>query len=142
MCCCDSENLCIENTQLSRRWVAFWSFMTLLSSGAVMAFAILMHKSGVIAKIEPEVEYLRVDQVHEYLFTGLMTMAVFTAIFSCFGFTFKWMRNRCCTVIYGTLIFPVWLISLVVGLTAMAIAHSVVDEFTKECNTRRSKLYD
>jgi len=62
-----------------------------------------------------------------------MALAVFIAILSCFGMLFKWMRNRCCTIIYGTLMLPFWIIAISVGLSAMFLAHTAADEFTKEC---------
>ena len=78
---------------------------------------------------------MRVEQIRSYLFTGLITLAGFIGVFSCFALLFRWMRNRCCTVIYGVLLFPFWIIALAVGLSAMFVAHTAADEFNKECNT-------
>jgi len=68
-----------------------------------------------------------------------MTLAAFIALFSCFAFLFKWMRNRCCTVIFGTLLLPFWIIALAVGLSAMGVAHTSADEFLKECDKLKSQ---
>lgn len=63
-----------------------------------------------------------------------MVLAIFIALLSCFGFLFKWMRNRCCTVIYGVIMFPFWVIAIAVGGSAMFLANEAANEFNKECD--------
>lgn len=63
-----------------------------------------------------------------------MVLAIFIALLSCFGFLFKWMRNRCCTVIYGVIMFPFWVIAITVGGAAMFLANEAANEFNKECD--------
>ena len=139
MCKCDTEFWCLENKRTSRRCVAFWSFLTLCGSAGVIFFALQLRDSELFERIEPEIDYLRVEQVRDRLFEGLMVLAIFIALLSCFGFLFKWMRNRCCTVIYGVIMFPFWIIAIVVGGSAMFLANEVANEFNKECDLLKAE---
>ena len=61
MCRCDTADWCFEDRRKSRRCVCVWAFLSFLSSGAVVYFAIVMHGSKTIRMVEEEIEYLRVE---------------------------------------------------------------------------------
>jgi hypothetical protein len=135
---CGPEHVCCyESLKVARRWVCLFAFLSCLSAGGIVYFALEMDKATVLEKIEDEVEYVNYMNeydVRQYLFHGLMTLAVFVAIFSCFGMTFKWMRNRPCIMFWGTLLLPLWLLTMGVGLAAIFISFTAADEFEKECD--------
>ena len=78
--------------------------------------------------------------VRTYLFIVLFGLAVFIVLFSCFGMLFKWMRNRCCTVLYGTCLLPLWVATVAIGGGAVFISYTAADEFEGECENVTSVL--
>jgi len=73
-------------------------------------------------------------EIRQYLFTGLITLSFFIVLFACFGMVFKWIRNRCCIMLFGTLLLPLWALTVSVGLAAVFISYTAADEFEKECD--------
>ncbi len=133
---CGPEHVCCyESLKVARRWVCFWSFLSCLSAGGIVYFALIMNEVEVLIRIEDEVQYLNEYDIRQFFFTGLMTLAVFIVIFSCFGLSFCWIRNRPCIMFWGTLLLPLWLLTVGVGLAAIFISFTAADEFEKECET-------
>lgn len=130
---CYITNCCIENSRTSRRIVTLLSFLTLLSAGGIIFFAIQLENAETIKHVEDYIEWIRENEVRQNLFNGLIVLSSLIACFSCFGLTVKWMRNRCCMIIFGTLLFPLVIVTVVVGLASIYISYTAGDEFAKEC---------
>lgn len=123
------ECCCIEDMRCRRRCTCIWSFLACLSGGAVVYFSILLMWSDLIDKVEENIEYMNDYDVRSYLFYSLFTLASFIILFGCFGAAFKWMRNRCCTVIFGMCLTPLWVGTVAVGLASIYISDTAADEF-------------
>ena len=123
-----------EYKQTGRRCSCAWSFLTLLAGAAVFYFTLQLGNSQVFKRVEDNIEYLNED-VRSILIAWLYATAVLIILAGCFGMTFKWMRNKCCTVIYGSLLLPLLLLVLGIGVAAVYIAFTASDEFKKECDT-------
>lgn len=126
-----------EYKSTGRRCTCFWSFLATCSGGGIIYFALLLDKSEVLERVEEDIKYLNtVDDwnLRQYVFLYLMTISVFVILAGCFGMTFKWMRNKCCTVLYGALLLPLWLIVIGFGGASVYIAFTAADEFESECD--------
>ena len=120
---------CFENKSTSRRCTLLWSFLSCLSGGAVIYFSIMLMWADVLEKVEEHIDYMEKYDVRTYLFVVLFGLAVFIVLFSCFGLLFKWMRNRCCTVMYGTCLLPLWIATVAIGSGAVFVSYTSADEF-------------
>ena len=94
-----------------------------------------MRETKVLDEVEDEIEYLSEYNIKQYLFVILMALASVILLLGCFGMTFKWMRNLCCTMLYGTVLLPIWVVTLGFGIAAIYISYTAADEFEKTCDT-------
>ena len=135
MCLCDR---CIpENRRTGRRIVCGFGLLTFLSAGALIYFSLMFRDQETINKVELYITHmnnLNKYDLRRYLFTSLMTMSGFTILAGLFAMIFKWMRNKCCTVIFGCLMLPLWLYVLVLGLITLYVAIITEDAFVEECD--------
>ena len=86
-------------------------------------------KSDLIDKVDDNIEYMEKYNVVDYLFYGLFTLATFIVIFGLCGSTFKWMRNRPCTVLFGICLTPLWIATVAFGAATLYISNTAADEF-------------
>ena len=131
-----------ENKKTSRRCAILWSTLAFLSGGAVIYFSIMLMWADVLEKVEEHIEYMEKYNVRSYLFFVLFTLALFITCFGCFGMLFKWMRNRCCTVLFGTCLLPLWVAAVGIGAGAIYVSFISADEFENECKELRKKEID
>ena len=129
----DCGGCCFEYKQTARRWNCFVSFFGCLSAAPIVYFSIKMRDADVLDQVEGEIEYLQETNIKKYLFVILITLSAFVALLGCVGMTFKWMRNLCCTMLYGTILLPVWAVTLGFGIAAVYISYTAADEFEKTC---------
>ena len=122
-----------ENKKTSRRCTLLWSTLSFLSGGAVIYFSIMLMWADVLDKVEKHIQYMEEYDVRSYLFFVLFSLAIFITCFGCFGMLFKWMRNRCCTVMYGACLLPLWIVTVAIGAGAIYVSYTAADEFEKEC---------
>ena len=128
-----------ENKSTSRRCAFLWSFLSFLSGAAVIYFSIMLMWADVLEKVEKHIDYMEKYEVRTYLFVALFGLAVFIVLFSCFGMLFRWMRNRCCTVLYGCCLLPLWVGTMGVGFGAIFVSYTSADEFSKACEFLESE---
>ena len=122
-----------EDKRTSRRWVCAWALVAFLASSSIIYFAFVLKQAEVLSFVGDKIEFIRENKVQENLFSGLVILAILNILFSLFGMSFKWMRNRCCTAVYGALLLPLWLVTLAIGFLAIYISYTAADEFWKEC---------
>ena len=125
---------CFENRRTQRRCTCIWSFLACLSGGGVIYFSTMLMYTDLVDKVEENIEYMNEYKVREYLFFALFTLGAFIVIFGCFGAIFKWMRNRCCTVLFGMCLTPLWIATVAIGGASVYISYTAADEFQDECD--------
>ena len=126
-------NCILENRKTSRRCIILWSALSFLSGGAVIYFSIMLMWADVLEKVEKYIKYMDEYSVREYLFYVLFVLAICILCFSCFGMLFKWMRNRCCIIVFGTCLLPLWTATIGIGAGAIYVSIIAADEFENEC---------
>lgn len=119
----------IENKKTSRRWTIFWSTLSFLAGSAVIYFSFMVLWAEVLEKVEKYIEYMHKYDVRTYISSVLLSLAICITCFGCFGMFFKWMRNRCCTVLFGTCLLPLWVSAVGIGFGSIYISYTAADEF-------------
>jgi len=62
-----------------------------------------------------EKEDEEIEDARKFIFMVLLIFSLVTIVIASLGFCFKWCKNRCFACLYGTLLFPTWIIVIVVG---------------------------
>jgi hypothetical protein len=80
-----------------------------------------------------EKENSDVGDVRKYIFAALLVFSLVTILIAALGLMFTCCKNRCFAVMYGILLFPSWIIILVIGIISVGASVAASDEIEKEC---------
>ena len=117
-----------ENKSTGIQWIIFWVFLVTLSGAPIIYFAIMLSQVEALKWVDQDVKYsfsvINKSNSSDYLFNLWIVLASCIIGAGLFGMLFKWMRNRCCTVIYGTCLLPLWMITFAMGAVAVIISYT------------------
>ena len=125
--------MCFEKRKTPARCIAVLSGLAAIMGILMIVFSFMLTNSDLLDQMGKEDADIKsgVDST----FTMLLIFSLATIAIAVIGFFLLCCKNRCITCTYGIILLPTWIILIVVGFLATAIATAADDAITKECNT-------
>jgi len=106
----------------------------------MIAFSIIITNSDFITKIGEAKAFDDVEDSRKLIFYGLIVFAVVTMLVGLCGCCFKCCKNRCFAVMYGIILFPTWLIVIILGGLAAGASVASGDVVEEKCTEIAQRL--
>ena len=136
MCCC-----CFDiKRKLATGAIGCLAILVGISGIAMMICAFLLTNSEFMDKIIKAKAFEDVEDARNFVFYGLVIFAAVTIAIAFCGCCFKWCRNRCFAIAYGTILLPVWLFVVIVGGIAAGASVASGDTVEDTCKDIAKKL--
>ena len=136
MCCC-----CFDiKRKLATGAIGCLAILVGISGIAMMICAFLLTNSEFMDKIIKAKAFEDVEDARNFVFYGLVIFAAFTICIAFCGCCFKWCRNRCFAIFYGTILLPVWIFVVIVGGIAAGASVASGDTVEDTCKDLAGKL--
>jgi len=123
--------MCFEKRKTPACCIAVMSGIAIIMGALMIVFAAMLTNSDLLDQFGKENE--EVQEGVDAVFLGLLIFALATIGISFLGFFLVCCKNRCITVTYGCLLFPAWIVLIVIGGAALSIAIFGKEEIEKEC---------
>lgn len=134
MCCCNLKR------KLAVGSIACLSILAGIAGILMIIFSFILTNSEFITKIGKAKAFEDVEDSRKVIFYGLVIFAVFTIFIALCGCCFRWCRNKCFAVIYGTLLLPVWLFVVIVGGLAAGASVASGETVEDQCENIASQF--
>merc|ERR1719232_346254 len=136
MCCC-----CFDiKRKVATGAIGCLAILVGISGIAMMICAFLLTNTEFMDKIIKAKAFEDVEDAKNFIFYGLVIFAAFTICIAFCGCCFKWCRNRCFAIIYGTILLPVWIFVVIVGGIAAGASVASGDTVEDTCKDLAGKL--
>ena len=124
--------MCFEKRKTPARCIAVLSALAAIMGILMIVFSFMLTNSDLLDQMGKEDADIKsgVDST----FTMLLIFSLATIAIAVIGFFLLCCKNRCITCTYGIILLPTWIILIVVGFLATAIATAADDAITTECN--------
>ena len=116
------------------------SVLTGITGILMIVFSFLLTNSDFIKKIGQAKAFEDVEDSRKFIFYSLVIFAVFTICIALCGCCFKWCKNKCFAIIYGTILLPVWLFVVIVGGLAAGASVASGETVEEQCDKLASRL--
>lgn len=107
---------------------------------AMIVFSFLLTNSDFIKKIGEAKAFEDVEDSRKMIFYSLVVFSIVTIFIALCGCCFKWCKNKCFAVMYGTILLPVWLFVVIMGGLAAGASVASGDTVEEQCDKLASRL--
>lgn len=136
MCCC-----CFDiKRKVATGAIGCLAILVGISGIAMMICAFLLTNTEFMDKIIKAKAFEDVEDARNFVFYGLVIFAAVTILIAFCGCCFKWCRNRCFAIAYGTILLPVWLFVVIVGGIAAGASVASGDTVEDTCKDLAKNL--
>ena len=127
---------CFERRKYPAWIVLIMSSLAAIAGIVMIIFARNVHENALLDKAQTVDEVdskVDLERLRELVFIGLVAFSSICILAGLLGICLFWIKNRCCAVIYGILLFPTWIVVVVVGGAAVWASTASSDVLEEEC---------
>ena len=125
--------MCFGERKTPVNCITLFSIVVFICSIVMYVFAYLGTQGETMEKIKEAESMDDLDTVSQVLAAFFFGLATLILVLSILGFLFRCCTHPCYAWIYGTCLFPVWLILLIFGGVAVAWATASEEDLVKYC---------
>lgn len=123
--------MCFEKRKTPVAILCGCSVVAVIFGILMIVFSILLTSNKLLTEMEET--YSELSDARKLMFVGLLIFALITIGIAACGFFCKCVKNRCFTCLYGIILLPTWIVTIIIGASALALSAGSKQWLEDEC---------